>query len=163
LPKPNKFKKSMTTEFENLSESEKIALVNAPALVTILIAGADEEISKRELQEAISLTRTKQKNARKELLSYYNMVSPHFEENLNQILQKHPENPEVRSKLVIEELVKLNEILAKMDKRWASQFVESMRDIAKKVAESAGGVFGYLSIGYEESKLIGLKMLKIPA
>lgn len=153
----------MNTTFENLSESDKTALMNAPALVTILIAGADDEISKRELNEAVSLTRTKQKNARKELLTYYNIVSPQFEENLKRILKNYPEDPEVRSKIVLEELERLNDILVKMDQQWANQFVESMRDIAKKVAESAGGVFGYLSIGYEESKLIGLKMLKIPA
>ncbi len=153
----------MSTIFKNLSESDQTALMNAPALVTILIAGADEEISKRELKEAISLTRTKQKNARKELLGYYNLVSPQFEENLNRIIKNFPSDPEVRSKIVIEELERLNNILIKMDQQWANQFVESMRDIAKKVAESAGGVFGYLSIGYEESKLVGLKMLKIPA
>jgi hypothetical protein len=52
--------------------------------------------------------------------------------------------------------------LKKVDRNWAVQFVESMKDIAKKVAEAAGGVFGYLSIGYEESKLIDLKMIKVP-
>ncbi len=153
----------MNTTFKNLSESEKTALTNAPALVTILIAGADDQISKRELQEAISLTRTKQKNARKELIDFYNIVSPHFEENLKRILTNYPQDPEQRSKIVLDELESLNGILAKMDQRWAGQFVESMRDIAKKVAESAGGVFGYMSIGYEESKLIGLRMLKMPA
>ncbi len=152
----------MSTIFENLSESDQTALMNAPALVTILIAGADEEISNSELKEAVSLTRTKQKNARKELLGYYNLVSPQFEENLNRLLKNFPSDPEVRSKIVIEELERLNDILSKMDNRWANQFVESMRDIAKKVAESAGGVFGYLSIGYEESKLVGLKMLNTP-
>lgn len=152
----------MIPEFKNLSETEIRLLEKTPAMITILIAGADEEISNGELQEAILLTKMKQKSARKELVSYYNFVAPNFESILDDLLLQYPSRPEERSQKIIMELEKLNAILPKLDKRWAGQFVESMRDIAKKVAESAGGVFGYLSIGYEESKLIGLKMIKLP-
>ena len=34
---------------------------------------------------------------------------------------------------------------------------------AKQIAEASGGVFGYMAIDYEESKLIELKMIKDPA
>ncbi|MBK6266378.1 hypothetical protein JKA74_15140 [Marivirga sp. S37H4] len=150
----------MIAEFENLSESDIALLKNVPAMVTILIAGADEKISKSELQEAVNLTKIKQKRARKELLEYYNHVAPLFENNLNELLKSYPTDPELRSKMIIEDLERLNPLLAKIDERWAGQFVASMKDIAKKVAESSGGVFGYLSIGYEEAKLIDLKMIK---
>ncbi len=153
----------MISEFENLTESEVVLLQNVPAMVTILIAGADEEISKKELQEAIRLTKIKQQRARKELLEYYNIVAPMFEGNLNGLLKSYPSEPELRSKMVIEDLDRLNLVLSKIEKRWAGQFLASMKDIAKKVAESSGGVFGYLSIGYEESKLIDLNMIRQPA
>jgi len=153
----------MIPEFEKLQPGEIELLNKVPAMVTILIAGADEEISKSELQKAVSLTKTKQSKARRELLSYYQQVGPEFEEILNDLLKSYPEDPETRSKMVIEDLERLNEILPKLDKAWAVQFVESMKEIAKKVAEAAGGVFGYLAIGYEESKLIDLKMIKKPA
>ncbi|GAB3336434.1 hypothetical protein GCM10027429_19760 [Marivirga atlantica] len=153
----------MIPEFEKLQPEEVELLNKVPAMVTILIAGADEEISKSELQKAVSLTKTKQSKARRELLSYYQQVGPDFEEILNDLLKSYPEDPETRSKMVIEDLERLNEILPKLDKAWAVQFVESMKEIAKKVAEAAGGVFGYLAIGYEESKLIDLKMIKKPA
>jgi hypothetical protein len=153
----------MIPEFEKLQPEEIELLNKVPAMVTILIAGADEEISKSELQKAVSLTKTKQSKARRELLSYYQQVGPDFEEILNDLLKSYPEDPETRSKMVIEDLERLNEILPKLDKAWAVQFVESMKEIAKKVAEAAGGVFGYLAIGYEESKLIDLKMIKKPA
>ncbi|PTB97661.1 hypothetical protein C9994_01775 [Marivirga lumbricoides] len=152
----------MIPEFKSLSETEIGLFEKTPAMITILIAGADEHISNRELQEAIALTKMKQKRARIELISYYNWVAPNFESILDDLLESYPSDPEVRSKVIIEELGKLNDIIPKLDKRWAGQFVESMRDIAKKVAESSGGVFGYLSIGYEESKLIDLKMIKMP-
>ncbi|RUA28806.1 MAG: hypothetical protein DSY77_15710 [Bacteroidetes bacterium] len=151
----------MIPELKNLTESEIDLLKKIPAMVTILIAGADEEISKSELKEAINLTKIKQSKARKELLSYYQDIAPDFEKSLNELLDSYPKEAEVRSKQVVEEIERLNDILKKVDKNWAIQFVDSMKDIAKKVAEAAGGVFGYLSIGYEESKLIDLKMIKV--
>jgi len=150
-------------ELEKLSESEIDLLKKIPAMVTILIAGADEEISKSELKEAINLTKIKQSKARKELLGYYQNIAPDFEKSLNELLNSYPKEAEVRSKQVIEDIERLNDILKKVDRNWAIQFVDSMKDIAKKVAEAAGGVFGYLSIGYEESKLIDLKMIKVPS
>lgn len=153
----------MIPELEKLSESEIDLLKKIPAMVTILIAGADEQISKSELKEAINLTKIKQSKARKELLSYYQDIAPDFEKSLNELLNSYPKEAEVRSKQVIEDIERLNDILKKVDKNWADQFVDSMKDIAKKVAEAAGGVFGYLSIGYEESKLIDLKMIKVPS
>ncbi|MGJ3235714.1 hypothetical protein [Marivirga sp.] len=152
----------MISELKNLSESEIDLLKKIPAMVTILIAGADDQISKSELKEAVNLTKIKQSKARKELLGYYQEIAPDFEQSLNELLNSYPQDAEVRSKQVIEELERLNEILKKVDKDWATQFVSSMKDIAKKVAEAAGGVFGYLSIGYEESKLIDLNMIKVP-
>jgi formate dehydrogenase maturation protein FdhE len=153
----------MIPELKNLSESEIDLLKKIPAMVTILIAGADEQISKSELKEAINLTKIKQSKARKELLGYYQDIAPDFEKSLNQLLNSYPKEAEVRSKQVIADIERLNDILKKVDKNWAHQFVDSMKDIAKRVAESAGGVFGYLSIGYEESKLIDLKMIKVPS
>jgi formate dehydrogenase maturation protein FdhE len=152
----------MIPELKDLTESEIDLLKKIPAMVTILIAGADEQISKSELKEAINLTKIKQSNARKELLSYYKDVAPDFEKSLNELLNSYPQDAEIRSKQVIEDIERLNEVLEKVDRAWAMQFVESMKDIAKKVAEAAGGVFGYMSIDYEESKLIDLKMLKVP-
>jgi hypothetical protein len=152
----------MISELKNLSESEIDLLKKIPAMVTILIAGADDQISKSELKEAVNLTKIKQSKARKELLGYYQEIAPDFEQSLNELLNSYPQDAEIRSKQVIEELERLNEILKKVDKDWATQFVSSMKDIAKKVAEAAGGVFGYLSIGYEESKLIDLNMIKVP-
>lgn len=149
----------MIPEFNQLSESEIELMKQVPAMVTILIAGADEKISQSELQEAVSVTKMKQKRARKELLSYYEYIAPEFENYLNSLLASYPNDTEARSKQVVEDIKKLNDILPKIENKWAQQFIESMKDIATKVAEAAGGVFGYMSIGYEEHKLIGLNMI----
>ncbi|MEM6829901.1 MAG: hypothetical protein AAF551_05250, partial [Bacteroidota bacterium] len=61
------------------------------------------------------------------------------------------------------ELRKLNFILPKIDNNFAVKFYASLKELAKKIAEASGGVLGYLSVGYEEAKLMELKMLKDPA
>jgi len=38
-----------------------------------------------------------------------------------------------------------------------------MKDIAKRIAKASGGVLGYISVDYEESKLMELRMIKNPA
>lgn len=149
-------------EINMLSEEERDVMMKTPAFVALLIAGADSKIDRSEIQEAISVTKMKQNRARKELLNFYKAVAPDFEQTLNTLLKKMPAGPEERSKIIVEELKKLNVILPKLDKQFAVQFHQSMRDLAKKVAEASGGVFGYMAIGYEESKLIDLKMIDSP-
>jgi hypothetical protein len=154
---------SAIPELSKLNEEEFSIITKAPAYVSLLIAGADSNIDRDEIKEAISVTKLKQNRARKELLNYYQAVAPDFEKTLTGLLNNLPKEPEERSKLVVEELKKLNTILPKLDKQFAIQFHASMRDIARKVAEASGGVFGYMAIGYEESKLIDLKMINDPA
>jgi hypothetical protein len=74
-----------------------------------------------------------------------------------------PREARKRTPLILEELKKLNTILSKLDRKFAIQFYESMKDIAKKIAKSSGGVLGYISVDYEESKLMELKVIKNPA
>ena len=58
---------------------------------------------------------------------------------------------------------KLNFILPKIDRAFAIKLHASLKDLAKKVAEASGGVLSYLTISYEESKLMELKMLEDPS
>lgn len=152
----------MIPEFEVLNAEEIEVMKLTPVYVTILIAGADEKISQKELQEAVMVTKMKQSRAREELLGYYKVVSPQFEDNLQHVMDTMPDSTEERSHKVIEELEKLNDILPKLPKKFSVNFYASMRDLAKKVAEAAGGVFGYMSIDYNEYKLMDLHMINDP-
>lgn len=153
----------MITDFEKLSEEEVEAMLKVPLLVSILIAGADNEIDNSEIKKAVDISRSKQTRARKSLLDFYVKVGENFENKLKIMIQQYPLSSEQRNPLIIDELEKVNNILPKLDKQFAIEFYESVRDIAKKIAEASGGVFGYMTIGYEESKLIELKMIKNPS
>ena len=71
-----------------------------------------------------------------------------------------PSGTEARISAITSELRKLNFILQKVDKNFAIKLIASLKDLAKKIAEASGGVLGYLSVSYEEARLMELKMLK---
>ena len=152
----------MIAEFENLTEEEKNFLYSTPVLVAILVAGADGKIDKAEMKEAISISKLKKKKARKDLIEYYTLVGEDFEDKMKVGINKYPHGHEERQKMITEELKQLNKILPKLDKKFAVKYYESLKDFAKRIAEASGGILGYMSIGYEESKLIELKMIKDP-
>jgi len=152
----------MIPEFENLNQDEQGIMYGAPILVAILIAGADGKIDKSEMREAIAVSSMKKVKARKDLKAYYEEVGTDFEDKLKFGIRKFPNDSRARQLKIVEELEKINDIMPKIERRFAIKFVESIKDFAKRVAEASGGVLGYMSVGYEESKLIDLKMIKNP-
>lgn len=152
----------MIEEFKNLSEEEVKVLKNAPVWVTLLVAGADSTIDNKEIDEAVAITKLKQSRAREALIEYYKEIGPDFEKSLREAIANLSGDSKDKLAQVEQELTKLNDILPKIDASFASALYASLKDFAKKVAEASGGVFGYGSISYEESKLIKLPMLKEP-
>ena len=153
----------MIPEFNRLSTEETDLMFKAPFLIIILIAGADDKIDKHEMKQAISISKLKLKRARRELVEYYNIVGQDFEDKLKIFIHDLPKDTGERNEEISKELVKLNDIFPKLDKKFAVNFYESMKDMAVKIAESSGGVFGFMSVGYEESKMIDLKMIREPS
>lgn len=153
----------MINYLDPLSEEEKLFLQKTPVLVAILIAGADNKIDKSEIKEALRISRYKPIKARSLLKDFYSTIGDEFEYNLIEEIASLPREARKRTPRIMEELEKLNSILPKLDRKFAIQFYESMKDIAKRIAKASGGVLGYISVDYEESKLMELKMIKNPA
>ncbi|UII20120.1 hypothetical protein [Fulvivirga ligni] len=153
----------MIEEFKNLSAEETDLMLKVPVLVSILIAGADNNIDKSEIREAVNLSKIKLVKAREDLVSYYKIVGQDFEDKVKVMINQLPSGVESRTAEIVKELQKVNAILPKLDTRFALEFYESIRDMAKKIAEASGGILGYMAVGYEESKLIGLSMIKDPS
>ena len=153
----------MIPEFKPLREDEMDVLLKAPVYVAILIAGADGIIDKAEKKKAIDISKDKQGRARDQLTEYYKIVGESFEDNFNGLLDNLPVSTEERTQAVSIELRKLNFILPKIDKNFGIKLYSSLKDLAKKIAEASGGVLGYLSVSYEEAKLMELRMIKDPS
>ena len=153
----------MIPEFDKLSQAEIELMHKAPMLVCILIAGADDHIDNKEIRKAITLTEKKQKRAKSHLLEFYKEVGEDFEDKLKIVIQGFPVDVEERTPLVIESLEQIDGVLKKVDRNFAIEFYRSLREIAKEIANSSGGVLGLKSVGDEEAKLIELPMVKDPA
>ena len=151
----------MVKELEKLSTSEIELLAKAPLLVCILIAGADNEIDNKEIKGAIELA--KKGKAKASISEFYKTAAEDFEDKLKIILQTMPFESTQRNPLLFDELSKLNSILPKIEKTFAVDFYHSLRYIAKKIAESSGGMLGLKSVGEEEMKFISLPMIKDPS
>ncbi|NOT76130.1 MAG: hypothetical protein HOP08_14480 [Cyclobacteriaceae bacterium] len=151
----------MFKELEKLPGSEVELLAKAPLLVCILIAGADDEIDNKEIKGAIELA--KKSKTKASIAEFYRLVSEDFEDKLKIILQSLPQDSANRNLLISKELSQLNSILVKVDKIFSKDFYDSLRYIAKKIAESSGGLLGLKSVGEEEMKFIALPMIKDPS
>ena len=152
----------MIQEFEKLNDREKEVMYQAPALVSVLIAGADNKIDKHEVKEALSLAELRTYRSRKVLREYYKEVFKVFEKQFLDLIMELPETAEERNPILEEKLRSINYIFPKLDKKFAIQFYSSLIDFAKSVAEASGGVLGYLSISAEENKFVGLRMIRKP-
>jgi hypothetical protein len=151
----------MLKQLEKLSATEAETVFKAPMLVCILIAGADSKIDDKEVRGAIELS--KKGKAKATLNAYYNLISEDFEDKLKIILQDLPNQAEERNPMIVRELSSLNAILPKINKTFAHDFYKSLTYIAKKIAESSGGVLGLKSVGDEEMELVTLPMIKDPS
>ncbi len=151
----------MIKELDRLSSVEVETLIRAPLLVCILIAGADNEIDSNEIREAIELAEAGKTKA--SLTEFYQLVSEDFEDKLKIVMQSLPKKSELRIPMLFDELSLLNLILPKIKKTFAKDYYKSLLFIARKIAESSGGMLGLRKIGEEEMKVYALPMIKDPS
>ena len=152
----------MISYLEKLREDEVKVIYRAPVLVAILIAGADDKIDQKELQEAISFTKLKQTKGRDLMLDFYHEIAETFENDIKEEISSLPASADKRNPKIVDELRRLNIILPKLDRKFAIQFYESMKEIASTVAHASGGIFGYMSVGYEEARYVELNFIRNP-
>jgi hypothetical protein len=153
----------MIPEFGKLSSHEVELMLKAPILTCILIAGADGNIDRKEIESAIQFARKNQKKAQANLLEFYREVGEDFEDKFKVVLQGYPGDAAERSKVIVEELSTLNSVLPKLDKAFAAGFYTSIREIAINIAKSSGGLLGLNKVGAEEARYLELSMIKDPA
>ncbi len=153
----------MIPQFDRLSQDEQEFMYKAPILVAILIAGADGEIDRNEIQEGITQAKKKQKMASAEMMELYREISEDFEDKLKIVLQSYPVEAVQRNTMIVEELSRLNSVFPRLDKNFSTQYYQSICDLAMKVAQSSGGLLGMKSIGAAEARYVKLPMINVPA
>ena len=150
----------MIQHFEKLSAEETEKMVNAISLITILIAGADGKIDRRERSWAEKVAKIRTFCNPNELHDYYIHVGQSFANRLDQFIDSLPTNSEERCSKIALKLSSLNEILIKLEPYYAASLYQSFLSFAKHVAKASGGFLGFGRINRSEMKWIKLPMLK---
>lgn len=149
----------MTEEYKVLSQEEYQILKNAIPWITILVAGADNNIDPQETEWAEKLANIRAFSLDEELMSYYSDVGKDFHEALHKMIAELPDDKNERAEILNNELSKLNPILAKLDPSVGALLYESFTSFAKHVARASGGFLRFFSISAEEKKVIQLNMI----
>jgi hypothetical protein len=153
----------MINQLHILSEEEKQSVLDAPIFVAIYIAGADDDINEEELDSTIKLIHTKTFSEHNSLAdNIYKKLDQNSEAILGKMLSKIPGELEERNEMLTKELSKLNSILPKLNKGFALEFYNSLKDIAFYVARSSGGVMGIGKVNDKEREVLDLSMIRKP-
>jgi len=152
----------MIPEFDRLDDSEMELVLKAPVLVCILIAGADGDIDRKEINEAISIVK-KQNKGQSVLSGFFRVMAEDFEDKIKILIQSYPFESTQRNPLIIEELSRLSLTWTKLDKSFSLAYYTMLKSLAEKIASSSGGLWGINTVTSEEAKYIGLPMVQDPA
>ncbi|MDX1907408.1 MAG: hypothetical protein SF053_10275 [Bacteroidia bacterium] len=142
--------------FASLDEQEINSLLEAPALIVALIAGADGRFDAKETNVAAKIVNYRSFTSDFKLHDYYEAVQSGFEKQLMDLVSTWTSEDLIRVSNVLEGL---NPILAKLDAEFAAELTESWRSLARRVAEAEGGLMGFGTVNALERALIELPMI----
>ena len=149
----------MLKEFKSLSATETQAMYDAIPLITILVAGADDDIDEVEVAEAQRLANIRGFNNLGNLTGYYETVHERLAERINQISKEMPDHVEPRQAELSQRLTALNSILDKLPLPFGYLYYRDFLSFAHHVAESHGGFLRYMTVGPKEAKVVDLPMI----
>jgi hypothetical protein len=147
-------------QFNQLSNEERKLLYDAPAIITLLVGSADDNLDSKEISTGLRMVMIRKDTGDKLLKEYYEVVNGFFDNALFRYSSNYEKlELEERISKLSEILAGLNEILPKIDPLYAKIFVKSLRTFAKEIAEASGGIAGIASISNAEQQLISLHMI----
>lgn len=139
--------------FQKLSEEEKDFAHDVPILAAILVAGADDDVSRMEKKVAAQVTYFKS-HTTSLLKDFYAEVSEDFHTKFERIFSKYPDSAAERNPAIREDLARVDEIIPKMDRVRGDEFVDSVLSVARNVAEASGGLLGYTVMKSSEQRAL---------
>lgn len=151
----------MLSKIEHLSNSEKHLILNAPVLISALVAGADGEFYASEIKEAVKIIHIKTFSETRDVSGVYKATDGHTEEAIDLLIDNLPESTEERNKMLISQLKGLNDIFPKLDETFAADLYNSLKELAYYVSNA-----GNLGVGMrseQEKEMAKLSFLNNPA
>jgi hypothetical protein len=146
--------------FESLSPNELDSLMEAPALITVLVGAADGQLDSEERNWAAKLTQAYTYGKKKQL------IGPYYEEAGNQLivraqtlLSSLPQEVTTRNSEINSRLSALNQIMQKLDPVVGAALYRSFVGLAGETAKASGGFLRVGAVSAEESRWASLPML----
>lgn len=152
----------MDKHLKDLTAEEKSLLFNIPALIAVLVAGAEGKIDKKELDWSEKTVHFRAHYKDSKLHDYYLEVEKYIHDAVTGFIKDMPVDTAERQAEINSELSKVNSILTKIDHHFAVELYNSFISFAKQVAKSSGGVVGYGAITPSEEKVLSLDAIKHP-
>ncbi len=150
---------TLLTGFDQLLKEEIDALVEAPALITILVGASDGDLDREERTWSERLLRSRTYNNPKKLNEFYRVVVEGFWVKVHSEMAHLPQDPETRNAQISARLELLNPILAKLDVQLAADLYKGFLGLAEETAEASGGFLRIGAISAEEARWVKLPML----
>lgn len=149
----------MLKEFKNLTPTEQQLMFDAIPLITILVAGADDDMDEVELAEAQRLADIRSYNNTNLIGGYYEIIDGGLTDRIMSLVSELPNALEPRQEAVSSRLSGLNDILAKMPEPFGYVYYKDFVSFGRHVAESHGGFMRFMTVGPDEAKVMDLPMV----
>lgn len=151
-------------QFNHLAEEEVQLLLDAPAIITLLIGTADGNMDDKEIAAGLSSVIVRKDSNDALLQPYYEAVDKNYDQRLFDFSNQYKDKgTEQRTQELSDVLAGLNDILIKVDPLFVTVLIKSLKSFAKEIAQASGGMagIGLMSISNEEEHLINLPMITI--
>lgn len=152
----------MLHQLRNLNQRETDLLAAAPVWVMLLIACADQNIEESEVNRGKEIIRIKSFAEKSDVRFVYSDLESQMDNIIDDALKSLSADGQERIDFISSKLEELNDVLPKVDRSFAIQFYNSLRDLAIYVAQASDSFFGVNHINSDEQKYIKLPMLNKP-
>ena len=143
----------MIKEFEILTAEEKMLLLKASVIVTVLELSSFKEISKAQKDEAIKLAHMKTFTELNLLVPYYEAVDRNFKKDLEDYLERFFPFYTANCMAIKKEMNEVDRIIGKLDKLYGGMLRKSLAGYARHMHNTAHSVFQDLIFPVAFSKL----------
>ncbi len=131
-----KSSKEKTNIFKKLSSQENEALLTFPVYITLLAANSDGRLDEAEKKAAIKLVHTKTFCCDQRLIEFYRVADEVFENILENLDAELPQEKESRKAFIKEELIRLEKIIIKLGKAYATSMRRSMKSFNEHISKA---------------------------
>lgn len=150
----------MIENLKDLGEERYKKLQQAVADISVLIAGADGNLDKKETNWMKKLNHIRSYSADELIRPMYQELNDTIFGDIEAMTEALPKDTAERTALLTERLAGLNDIFVAIDNpELAYKLYESYTSYAEHIARASGGIWGIFSIGPKEAKLVDLDMI----